>query len=412
MKTRKSGYYEEYGQNWQWPKDTWFQGRLNYIRQQQPSRILKSCLEASFLPYAGNLACDPVKEQKMAEIDSFHSQERNDLVTALIARRLDDNLSDRERKLCNLLTKVTVNGPAAYGEAVDQLRSFCNFTDTQKAILRELFILGVKSGEKGSRQDQVWAYQRLLSRLLLNQPVDQSIPRSVAGAPPMNQRHAPIYEPKPEGLRISNISLHGLVKLHKEQYSIYLNRYRYLSETIGKTAVIAVRLLIISPMLYLLFVHYQKPNDIAVAKKAVLPPVHESVPAPDKVIFPQPAEVITADVQAKPMPPLHIGSSTDVPEQTARSRQPLVEPKISEMIVTARTNPTQTKAASTIASNYKTIRIAPLRQEPRFAAAITKDIDSGTVVTVFEIKGDWLKIKIEGANGVGYVRKEYVVPVS
>jgi hypothetical protein len=34
------------------------------------------------------------------------------------------------------------------------------------------------------------------------------------------------------------------------------------------------------------------------------------------------------------------------------------------------------------------------------------------VVTVFEIEGDWLKIKIGGANGVGYVRKEYVVPVS
>ena len=415
MRSRNRGYYEEYGltsQNWEWPKGTWFQRRLNHIRQQQRSRNLKSHLKTSFLPYTGNVSCDQVKEQKMGEIGSFHSQGGNDLVTALIAHGSDNNLSDRERKLCNLLREVTVNGPAAYEDDIDQLRSFCNFSDTEKAILRQLFILGVKSGEKESREDQVWAYQRLLRRLLLNQPLDQSIPRSVAGAPPINQRHAPVYESKPEGLRISNISPRMLVELRKKQYLIWLNRYRYLFETIGKTAVIALGLLILSPMPYLLFVHYQKPNDIAVSKKAVLPPVHDSVPGPDKVTLPQPAEVITAGVQTKPIPPLHIGSSTDVPEQTARSSQLLAEPKASEMIVAAKTNPTEKKAASRKARDYKTIRIAPLRQEPRFAAAITKDIDSGTVVTVFEIEGDWLKIKIGGANGVGYVRKEYVVPVS
>jgi hypothetical protein len=34
-----SGYYGEDElpqQNWQWPKETWFQGRLDYIRGQEP----------------------------------------------------------------------------------------------------------------------------------------------------------------------------------------------------------------------------------------------------------------------------------------------------------------------------------------------------------------------------------------
>src|SRR5215470_7850012 len=346
MRTPKSGYYEEYGQNWEWPKYTWFQGRLSYVREQQESRIVKSHLKTSFLPYTGNVSCDRVKEQKMTEIDSFHSQGGNDLVTALIAHGSDNNLSDRERKLCNLLREVTVKGLAAFEDDIDQLRGFCNFSDTEKAILLELFMLGIKSGEKESRQDQVWAYQSLLRRLLLNQPLDQSIPRSVAGAPPMNQRHAPVYESKPEGLRISSISPRGLVELRKEHYLICLNPYRYLFETIGKAAVIALGLLILTPMPYLLFVHYQIPKDIAVSKEAVLPPVLESVPGSDKVTFPQPAEIITAGVQAKPISSLHIGPSTDVPEQTARSSQLLAEAKTSEMMVTARTDPPETKAAS------------------------------------------------------------------
>jgi hypothetical protein len=25
-------------QNWQWPKDTWFQGRLDYVREHEPRR--------------------------------------------------------------------------------------------------------------------------------------------------------------------------------------------------------------------------------------------------------------------------------------------------------------------------------------------------------------------------------------
>ena len=270
MRSRNRGYYEKYGltpQNWEWPKNTWFQGRLNYIRQQQRSRILKSHLKTSLLPYTGNVSYDRAKEQKTAEINFFQSHGGYDLTKALIADGSDNNLSDRERKLCNLLREVMINGPAAYEDDIDQLRSFCNFSDTEKAILRQLFILGVKSAQKESREDQVWAFQRLLRRLLLNQPLDQPIPKSVAGAPPMNQRYAPVYDSKPE-LRISNISPRMLVEFCKELYLICLNRYRYLFETIGKTAVIALAFLIISPMPYLLFVHYQKPNDIAVSKKS------------------------------------------------------------------------------------------------------------------------------------------------
>jgi hypothetical protein len=64
------------------------------------------------------------------------------------------------------------------------------------------------------------------------------------------------------------------------------------------------------------------------------------------------------------------------------------------------------------AIDYKAQRIVRLRPEPRFAAATTEDIDPGTAISVLEAKGDWLKVKTRPAGSVGYVRKEYIAPVS
>src|SRR5215467_1058904 len=302
MRTRKSGYFEDADlppQNWEWPKGTWFQGRLNYIRQQQPSRIQKTHLKTSFLPHTDNVSCDQAKERKVA---AFQIHGGYDPAKLFIASGLDNNLSDLERKLCNLLKEMMINGPATYDD-INQLRSFSNFSNTEKAMLRQLFILGVKSAEKESQEDRVWAYQRLLRVLFLNQSLDQSIPKSIGGVLSMNQRRAP----KPEQLKITSPRM--LVQLYKEQYLILLNRYRYL---FGKTAVIALGFLIISSMPYLLFVHYQKPNDIAVSKEAVPRPVLDSIPRFDTPTFSQPAEVVTAGLQAKSIPSLNVDSSTHV----------------------------------------------------------------------------------------------------
>jgi hypothetical protein len=61
---------------------------------------------------------------------------------------------------------------------------------------------------------------------------------------------------------------------------------------------------------------------------------------------------------------------------------------------------------------YKTRRAAPLREEPRFAATTAEDIGPGTRVSVLGAKGDWLKVKSRLSGKIGYVRKEYITPVS
>ncbi len=58
---------------------------------------------------------------------------------------------------------------------------------------------------------------------------------------------------------------------------------------------------------------------------------------------------------------------------------------------------------------YRTRRIAPLRQEPSYGAPKSQDIDAGATISVLETKGDWLKVQV--GPSVGYVRKEYVTPL-
>jgi hypothetical protein len=62
-----------------------------------------------------------------------------------------------------------------YEEDIDQLRNLSNLNDSEKEIVRRLFVLGFKSARKEGREDQIRAYQQLLTRLQLNQPLEPSI---------------------------------------------------------------------------------------------------------------------------------------------------------------------------------------------------------------------------------------------
>ena len=61
---------------------------------------------------------------------------------------------------------------------------------------------------------------------------------------------------------------------------------------------------------------------------------------------------------------------------------------------------------------YRTRRVVPLRQEPRYGSPKTQDIDAGATISVLETKGDWLKVETGPSGTVGYIRKEYVAPLT
>jgi len=61
---------------------------------------------------------------------------------------------------------------------------------------------------------------------------------------------------------------------------------------------------------------------------------------------------------------------------------------------------------------FKTTHAVGLRGQPHFAAERVHEIDAETELSLLESKGDWLKVKVADASAVGFVRKEYVMPIN
>jgi hypothetical protein len=61
---------------------------------------------------------------------------------------------------------------------------------------------------------------------------------------------------------------------------------------------------------------------------------------------------------------------------------------------------------------YVTRRAVPLRAAPRYAATPTTPLGAGTPISVLETQGSWLKVEARSTGAVGYIRKEYVAPLS
>ena len=510
--------------------------------------------------------------QPFAEIELFLSEGKYDDVKLFLARRLEQNPSDRETKLYSLLVSTIIHGPVPYEEEIDGLRSLADLSDIEKDVVRRLFILGFKSAEKEGRQDQAWAYQRLLRRLLLNQPLDHSIPKASARALPTNRPPSGVVSDTPtsvedddsdwlresamlpqkligilkeiswicltrcrRALRLSDtaISLRKIIPITKEMYWVCLNYCRRIPETTWKAKVPLQRALIGATVgLLIIPLHYflsaqrhlkSPPSDTSAApspsmthsgptltnvalsensdnsetlkrervrnmvagqlsglRRAYSERIQKNpnlmgtlvlkmkmdaagnivkaedmasrLPDPEfiKLVFAEvrnwkfakadlgageftlpllfvpddmdPRTIVrweqtlnSSEADAKALFPVQITASSRGEEDRKPSVAPEQKPaeqKIPQTVLEVATKLRKSEAPPRHAIDYKTRRIAPLRQEPRFAAAPTENIGPGTAISVLETKGDWLKVKTRPSGSVGYVRKEYVIAAS
>jgi hypothetical protein len=123
-------------------------------------------------------------QQFLSEMELLLNDEKYEDAKALLTQRLDQNQADRQIRLYLLLVNATLRGPVPYEHEIDRLRALLDLSGSEKEIVRRIFLLGFKAAEKEGREKQALAYQRLLRRLLLNQPLDHSIPQSGAIALP------------------------------------------------------------------------------------------------------------------------------------------------------------------------------------------------------------------------------------
>jgi len=114
-------------------------------------------------------------QQVFSQIEFCLKEAKYEYAEALLFELLNQNPSDRESKLYLLLVNVMRDGPALYEDDIDRLRDLLDLSDTEKEIVRRIFVLGFEAAEKDGREEQAWVYQRLLRRLLLAQALDQPI---------------------------------------------------------------------------------------------------------------------------------------------------------------------------------------------------------------------------------------------
>src|SRR5215467_1156183 len=175
-----------------------------------------------------------VRSQRVFDqIEGFLNKAKYEYAEALLFQLLNQDPSHRKSRLYLLLVNVTRDGPVLHEEDIDQLRNLSNLDDSEKEIVRKLFVLGLKSAKKEGRKDQIWAYQQLLTRLLLNQQLKPPIPRSSARTPPPRQEPTPkLIDRTLDLARLKAILLGWLVAVLEKTSSVCQIWFSRTSQTI------------------------------------------------------------------------------------------------------------------------------------------------------------------------------------
>src|ERR1043166_7452102 len=361
------------------------------------------------------------------EIDLLLSQSDYGRATVVLAQRLCQNPLDRESRLYLLLINVIVDGPTEHEDAIDQLRTLSGFNEIEKEIVRRLYVLGVQSAEKEGREAQAWAYQRLLRRLLLGQPLDQSIPKSVTPERAISEKHVPrpkTHRSYREGLT-TGLSTRRLALAVKELWSFCIQGRRIwqasgnlgtrLSRLFRLMPATAVSFFVLTMSgLYLLSLDGRIPRKPLSSVTLVPARSQGFVQKAEAIPLVKQTETLPHHDQSNVIARVGLSPSLDIDgrKQTVKVNQEIAESEIWTKPVIAVPDRTKSEEPTLDVVDYRTLRITPTRQEPRFGASVIEEIEPGTVISVLETNGDWFKIKTRTTGNVGYVRKEYVTPVS
>jgi len=230
-----------------------------------------------------------------SKIELLLKEEKYQDAHALLTQRLKQNPRDRASGLYLLLVNVTLHGLGPYEEEIQRLQSVSEFSDAEKEIVRRLFLLAFTTAEKEGKERQAWVYQRLLRRLLINQPPDHSVSQT--------SLTAPTAQPTDEA-QASELEDSGVVKrvesMEKLPASVVLSQSRWASRlsrawSTKSRANPSMRIMLLSaavgfliaPVLYFLLIHSQSVNNLANRPTTMPPPpkVDDNVLVREKIVL-------------------------------------------------------------------------------------------------------------------------------
>jgi len=301
-------------------------------------------------------------------------------------------------------------------------------------LVRRIFILGFQAAERAQQEDKMRAYQRLLRRLLLGQPLDQPIPIAETRRSDIPELQTELDASSPPvALTLPAEAKKTLPAPTKKTPSKY--RARRFAFGIGAVALLVLQI-----------VYFRSGNHSPQVSgtKTKVPRVQiargPSVDAPVLKLQPATLDEPTKESSSQPQlggrtadPDVPTSSGKFPPPASKRPRKsrksaidvaairPPLETPPKKSVVKSKLvhsysqgdDSTERTAKSEVpnetSKSYAILRRVALREEPRFAGATVQEVDAGTQINVLAVHGDWLKVKTRESGIVGYIRREHVV---
>jgi hypothetical protein len=123
-----------------------------------------------------NMPGVPQNEFDRGSVERLFLEQKFAEAATVLSEFISKDPPNRETSLYLLLAKVQLDGAEPHEQKIDSLRRLYDLDDKEKQLVRRIFLLGFQAAEKADNQEKTWAYQRLLRRLILGQPLDQPIP--------------------------------------------------------------------------------------------------------------------------------------------------------------------------------------------------------------------------------------------
>ena len=332
---------------------------------------------------------------------------------------------DRQAQFSHLLARIKAYGVPYYEQEIDQIRTVDHLSESEREIVSEIFRFGHEAAEKEDRQDKMGVYQRLLRRLLLHQPLDQPIPLSdrsqeiprevtVHVAEPIVTQQSPKQEDTAPQVRTASVPERVL---------------RYAICSIGAAALIWTAFAFRSPTDVRDAVVPVHDNQQAIARAPAAqadrlePAAHAGALAPPAEIAPvaegasggtaEPAPIRNAiDEGVATSSKSPATAKLDTPAQPGKTISPAKVANQAAIVDAAAGKSREREPVRNSLPIYQTQRRILLREEPRFGAPAQIMLDRGARLIVLEINGPWLKVKMENTGAPGFVREEFVAPVT
>lgn len=100
---------------------------------------------------------------------------RYEQAIATLTQRIASQPNDRMARLLLLLANVSQFGTGPFSREIEELRLFADLSSNERHIVRKIFLVCFQHAERDGQTLQKIVYQRLIRRLMLNQPLDLSI---------------------------------------------------------------------------------------------------------------------------------------------------------------------------------------------------------------------------------------------